>query len=241
MQKKPLILALLAGLTLSGATQAALHDRGGGLIYDDVLNITWLQDANYAKTSGYDSDGKMNWAKANTWAVNLVYHDSERNVDYSNWRLPTVSPINGSAFNYNFSASGTTDRGYNVSAPGTTYAGSEGSEMAYLFFNLLGNKSVEDASGKPQSGYGLTNVGPFQNLQSSGYWSGTEYAERFNYAWAFGVYHGVQDWGEQSDGLYAWAVHPGDVAAAPVPEPETYALMLAGLALVGVAARRRRG
>ena len=27
---------------------------------------------------------------------------------------------------------------------------------------------------------------------------------------------------------------------APIPEPETYALMLAGLAAVGVAARRRR-
>ncbi len=31
----------------------------------------------------------------------------------------------------------------------------------------------------------------------------------------------------------------GHVAAAPVPEPETYALMLAGLGLVGFAARRR--
>jgi len=33
---------------------AILTDRGGGLIYDDDLNITWLQDANYADTSGYD-------------------------------------------------------------------------------------------------------------------------------------------------------------------------------------------
>jgi hypothetical protein len=68
MQKKNLILALLAGVALSGAAQAALHDRGGGLIYDDVLKVTWLQDANYAKTSGYDADGKMTWVNAVAWA-----------------------------------------------------------------------------------------------------------------------------------------------------------------------------
>lgn len=39
----------------------------------------------------------------------------------------------------------------------------------------------------------------------------------------------------------AWAVHDGDVA--PVPEPSTYALMLLGLAIVGIARRvaSRRG
>ena len=50
-------LGLAVGLAMSGAAQAALHDRGGGLVYDDVLNVTWLQDANYAQTSGYDADG----------------------------------------------------------------------------------------------------------------------------------------------------------------------------------------
>ena len=63
MKHKPALtratLILLAGISLSGAAQAALFDRGGGLIYDDVLNVTWLQDANYAKTSGYDADGDM--------------------------------------------------------------------------------------------------------------------------------------------------------------------------------------
>lgn len=37
-----------------------------------------------------------------------------------------------------------------------------------------------------------------------------------------------------------WRFDMVTVSAAPVPEAETYALMLAGLALVGVAARRRR-
>lgn len=63
---------------------ATLHDRGGGLIYDDVLDITWLQDANYAQTSGYDGDGLMAWGDAVAWADSLVYGG------YDDWRLPTT-------------------------------------------------------------------------------------------------------------------------------------------------------
>ena len=72
---KPLITALTLSLGLGAAnmTQAALVDRGGGLIYDQDLNITWLADANYAKTSGYDPYGFMNWSRAMTWAENLSY------------------------------------------------------------------------------------------------------------------------------------------------------------------------
>jgi hypothetical protein len=47
MQNKASTLALLAGMVFTGSAQATLLDRGNGLIYDDVLNITWLQDANY--------------------------------------------------------------------------------------------------------------------------------------------------------------------------------------------------
>jgi hypothetical protein len=64
------------------STRADLFDRGGGLIYDNDLNITWLQDANYAMTSGYDADGRMSWDAAMTWAQNLVYQG------YNDWRLP---------------------------------------------------------------------------------------------------------------------------------------------------------
>ena len=52
-QMKLKIMAIIIVLLVSvSGVYAALHDRGSGLIYDDVLNITWLQDANYAKTSG---------------------------------------------------------------------------------------------------------------------------------------------------------------------------------------------
>lgn len=79
MQKKPLILALLAGLALSGAAQAALIDRGSGLIYDNGLDLTWLADANYAVS-------KMDWATAVDWADHLSYGG------YTDWRLPNTDP-----------------------------------------------------------------------------------------------------------------------------------------------------
>ena len=81
-QFSKLIPSLL--LIISASTQAALFDRGNGFIYDDMLNITWLQDANYASTSDYDDDGKMTKAAAQTWLNSLSFGDA------SEWRLPSV-------------------------------------------------------------------------------------------------------------------------------------------------------
>lgn len=52
-----LTTAFIVASALPGAVQAALHDRAEGFIYDDALDVPWLQDANYAKTSGDDADG----------------------------------------------------------------------------------------------------------------------------------------------------------------------------------------
>jgi hypothetical protein len=249
MQKKPLILAFLAGLSLTGAAQAALHDRGGGLIYDDVLNITWLQDANYAKTSGYNADGKMTWDEATTWAANLVYYDSVRNVDYSDWRLTTMVDTGASGCSWTNSGS---DCGYNVQ---TVSGSTVYNEIAHMYFNNLGLKSYYSPTGAYQPDFGIfgngtlngvntasfgqNDVGLIDNLQAYVYWSGLEYAPLFGTAWVFDMIGGSQASFGGGNVIYAWAVRPGDVVA--VPEADTWAMLLAGLGLVGVAARRRRG
>ena len=46
------LIIIIVSFFLLSPVYAALYDRGEGLIYDDVLDITWLQDANYAMTSG---------------------------------------------------------------------------------------------------------------------------------------------------------------------------------------------
>jgi len=73
----------VVGLMVTSGAEAALVTRlGGKAIYDNVANLTWLQDANYAQTSGYDADGAMNWDQANAWAGSL-------NIDgVTGWRLP---------------------------------------------------------------------------------------------------------------------------------------------------------
>ncbi len=58
-QKILLALALLVSTIGTNTAQASLFDRGNGLLYDDALKVTWLQDANCAKTRGYDTDGLM--------------------------------------------------------------------------------------------------------------------------------------------------------------------------------------
>jgi PEP-CTERM motif len=89
MKKWLMTLLTVVLFGIAGLANATLFDRGGGLIYDDYSNITWLQDANYAKTSGYDSDGYMTWWGAMTWADNLVYQG------YSDWRLPDAHDWDG--------------------------------------------------------------------------------------------------------------------------------------------------
>jgi MYXO-CTERM domain-containing protein len=60
-----------------------------------------------------------------------------------------------------------------------------------------------------------------------------------NFAWNFHLNSGYQNSYFQYNDSFAIAVRTGDVAA--VPEADTWAMLLAGLGLVGVAARRRRG
>ena len=79
-----LMTVFLASCLLVVQANAALVDRGTGMIYDTDLGITWLQDANYAQTSGYDADGRMTWNQATNWAAGLNING------ITGWRLPST-------------------------------------------------------------------------------------------------------------------------------------------------------
>ncbi|WP_230970151.1 PEP-CTERM sorting domain-containing protein [Nitrogeniibacter aestuarii] len=240
---------LVGGVALTTCAQAALHDRGGGLIYDDVLDVTWLQDANYSKTSGYDADGKMTWVQAQAWADALTFFDAVRGVSYSDWRLPFV--IDTGSPGCNHSQGGATDCGFNVQ----TVSGSNVfSELGYMYYVNLGLTGTFGTDALPRGDFGIfgngtlngtdatsagqNDIGLFSNIQASTYWSGTEYAPLANDAWYFQFGTGEQNRNTKEHLAFAWAVRAGDVSA--VPEPETSVMLLAGLGFIASAVRRKK-
>jgi len=207
--------AAAAILGVSGAAQAGLVARGGGMVYDSTLNITWLADMNYAKTSGYDSDGRMDWDAAKQWAGNLVYGG------YTDWRLPTLNPSDTTCSNPGL--------GFNCT----------GGELSHLFVTDLGNKANEsvlkqDGDTPEQIG----NLALFTNVLAQVYWSGTEYEPNSAFAYTFDGFGAIQNFLGVQGEFFAVAVRFGDVAAA-VPEPQTLALAPLALGAAMVARGRR--
>ena len=224
----------------SASTQAALIDRGNGLIYDNVLDVTWAQDVALSQTLG--GAGIFNWHGAKAWVNQLVYGG------YDDWRLPTLAPVNGVRFNSVFHCDGSADYGYGVAAPGGASAGFTGNELAYMYHVNLGNKSRCTGAGPHLAGktwgpdVGVQNASfvdaltgetaSFLNLQDrkTNFW--TDYvpfidSRGASYSWMF-KYTGFNDWANTIQRERAWAVRDGDVLVATVPEPSTL-LLLFGL------------
>jgi len=217
--KQTLLGAACASLLIaaSGAAQASLIDRGGGLIYDTDLNITWLADASYAVTSGDVADVFMNWTQANTWATNLSYYDSVRNVTYDDWRLPTTLLPDPSC-----SIQTSIPYGYNCT----------GSELGHLFYSELGGVARTSITTTHDADYNL-----FSNVRSNVYWSN---AYDGSTAWFFHTGLGYQTAYSKTKIGFAWAVRPGDVAAAASTVPVPAAAWLFGSGLLGLIGMARR-
>ncbi|MGI9341257.1 MAG: DUF1566 domain-containing protein [Gammaproteobacteria bacterium] len=225
----------LALLIFSTASHAALIGRApttpGGTdyqaYYDDVLNITWLADANYAETSGFDADGRMNWEDSLAFVGTL---NSDVLLGVTGWRLPNMTDVDNDGCVDEQSTSGG-DCGYNIDT--------ENGEMASMFYDTLGNLAFFFPDGTaPQPGWGLSNTGPFTNLDGSVlYWYGNEDVSNIAEAWYFGMPSGAQRPREKFELHKAWAVVDGD-ALAPIPVPA--AAWLFGSALVLLGRMRRK-
>ena len=209
------LTAATANAALLGRLPATPGRTDYQAYYDNVLNITWLANANLPITNafgvaGINVNGTMSWDTAQSWiaAVNAANY-----LGNSDWRLPFVVDTGTPGCNGGVSG---TDCGYNVQTKSgaTVY-----SEMAHLFYVTLGNSGFVDTSGNPTGCPGaptfcMTNQGPFSNVDLFGpYWSGTQNAANTSQAWYFGFYRGVQGPDDKNSNSTAWPVRSGDVDA----------------------------
>lgn len=136
MNNKFTTLTFITLLLVTNNLSAALYDRGDGFIYDDDLDITWLQDANYANTSNANQSytlGLMTHADAVAWT------DSLNLAGGSNWRLPSAGENPSMGF-------------------------SSANELGHMFFNNLGNSANFTNSTFIDGETGLTVN--FENVQN---------------------------------------------------------------------------
>jgi hypothetical protein len=231
------LVVCLAVVALATFAQAELEGRlpatpGGDdyqAYYDTVLDITWLAHANFPteETFGVEpingpetsNPGAVTFLGANQYISGM---NDACHLGFSNWRLPVVAPINGSAFVLDEIVNdGSKDRGYNVSAPGTAFAGSTASELAHLYYNTLGNVASVDTTGAERSCaidaplFCLTNAEPFTDVMPFTYWIGTPFDPNPSGAWAFWYGTGIQNAFGQQLGSHVWPVLDGDGAAGP--------------------------
>jgi len=226
----PVGAAHATGVSGQGTWETTLLPRdinGDGAVdafYDTVLDVSWLADG---AVIGVTTGGE-----ASAWAANLDVHG------ITGWRLPTMIDTGAPGCDHSFA--GGTDCGFNpqtISQDGQTVF----SEMAHLGFVSLGNKAYclpgDSECMAPQPDWGLTNTGGFRNLYGTAYWLGLAFEPYpVDMVWTFDTQYGYQNgFPQEWEGL-SIAVHAGDVAA--VPEPQTSALLLLGVA--GVLATVRR-
>ena len=141
------IVTVMVVLVGAGMAQADIYDRGNGLIYDDDLDVTWMQYVSTAEDTGYCvnylpncTDGLMTKDEADDF---VTWFNTSYNPPWGNaWRLP-VTPTTT-----DLSCSDSFNEGFNCTQ----------SELGHLYYLELGNSPGEG---------GLTIRVPFVDIQTS--------------------------------------------------------------------------
>lgn len=220
------ILCMLVIVAASASAQGleARDLNGDGTVdayYERSANLTWLANMNSAGAAGVSTPlappGQLLYSATVDWLSDLDVYG------VTGWRLPDAT----------FTATVNTSADCAMFITYSSLAGCyyqpdvEQNELAHLIAVTLGN-----------AGGVLVDAGPFQGLTesvaSTSFWMNP--LQDVSAGWPGRVAH----YYETSTGRafanpafehsYVWGVRDGDVA--PVPEPSTYLLMLAGLGVV---------
>lgn len=231
--------------TLQGRDLDGDLTNGYEAFYDTALDVTWLNNPSPPwSTPSYPSNYAGTWTDVNNFAKQL-------NVfGVTGWRIPSTDRNLGTKALPNW-----------VGSSFINYETAFSSELSYLYYVTLGNYGELNSlypGGEGRSGVrvGWLNSGPF------GYFDPFQGTTRWNLpsvlwvgpgrsAYNNGEITSVDGFTTYQGGsaLYLYPnstagalfVRSGDVGvAANVPEPQTYALVLAGLMVTASAARRRK-
>ncbi|MBG0861127.1 MAG: hypothetical protein IQL11_16635 [Bacteroidales bacterium] len=184
---------------VSPVISGELIDRGSGLIYDEDLNITWMQVANTPYYPQYcidypercrSSSGLMTYEQAQAfidWFNNvyvLPWPAGERN-----WRLPITPTAPDMSCSQEFNS------GFGCIL----------SELGHLYYVELGNLAGEG---------GLINRGPFLDIEIDfNYWTEWDFVSPgTSDRMSFKFRNGLQIRSDINESHYVWLVHDGDVA-----------------------------
>lgn len=247
MNKLAIGLALLLYTTI---LQAALfaHDldgdptNGHDLVYDDVLDITWMADANLISNFVWAPHILDSPEISSQWVQGLNSYDGGAGwLGVNTWRLPTMSPLNGSSFTGTVTYDGSSDAGFQLSAPiginnpNGQSAGFIGSELAYHYYNNFGGTGYCSGTGNqcqtvaPSELWGLAGASDpnnyltlFYNTDSARtYRSGTRIGRNvFVFNMSMGLQHSFPS--HASGGGRAWVVADGDVTQYATAQGEYF-------------------
>jgi hypothetical protein len=187
--------ALCAGVLCTGAAEAALvASEDGETIYDATSDVTWLANANLAATKsfgvrGINPDGSMAWTTAQEWIAAM---NAANYLGSSHWSLPATKLPDDMCSQMPKAAA----FGY----------GCVGSQMGYLYYQLLGGVKGSTIELQHGADYRL-----FKNFQPYLYWSSTLWTRVPNSAFSFSFGNGFQGTNVFANMMYAMAVAPGKV------------------------------
>jgi hypothetical protein len=187
---------------------AVLIPSGDGLtVYDTVMQVMWLANANLAATAAgrfgiakITSNGSMDYPTATQWVAALNgLNGGVGYLGHNNWQIPATPALDPSC-----SSTGPNGDSFGI--------GCMNSAMGSLFYESLGLRYPNTAVPIPNN-----TVGPFSNFQPYLYWSDSLSADPAKGYLTFSFNSGWEGENVNKHYIYALPMIKGRLAGTPPP------------------------